>query len=677
MLSNKVKPLPVRVRPAPFETLESFERRLREANGYRIYGWTTVVNGILRAQRSPDRESLLETLGSLQLGHFERDRRRANAQADEEVRAALLSGRFDCKLCARGETVPQIPHDGPRVCRRHLRWIGPGVVPEGQVSVDAGTLRADRRYQRLRQAGQLDAFSFAEVLACVDAWADTSGRAVASSLKFQVAVALAPSLPKIRPESDLEGAHEALEQTVESVVICRNSNVLVDALWTLLRANYYATLDVGADGKMVGHSTSWNGLSSSFYPRMRHLQLTQMVRSKRNHDRFAHADRLDWDSEYVCAMGHPFRSNGRRIAGSKASAGCGFCGRKRPTFETSLASTHPHLAAEWAPENGKVRPEDVFAGSRKPRYWRCGAGHAYLLTPNARMGGINCGFCSNRRVDETNSLRTTHPDIASELNDALNKGRTADNVVAGSARKMAWTCPSQHDYWSTPEARTRGANCPICTHNLVHTTKCLAASNPEVAALWHESLNGETTPCDVFPLSTRKAWWRCENGCVYEGTIAARVKGSRCRFCAGRAVDRSNCMRVRRPDLAAEFDTEKNQRTPDNLAAGTRRALWWRCRPHGHEWRATGATRVANNSGCPVCVNKKVKIGVNDMATTRPDLAAELHGSRNGEITSRDVVAGTSKSLWWQCRQCKGEWKATGDSRANKGRGCRRCRRMR
>ncbi|WP_374113632.1 zinc-ribbon domain-containing protein [Microbacterium sp. zg.Y909] len=63
------------------------------------------------------------------------------------------------------------------------------------------------------------------------------------------------------------------------------------------------------------------------------------------------------------------------------------------------------------------------------------------------------------------------------------------------------------------------------------------------------------------------------------------------------------------------------------------------------------------------------------MATTHPRLAAEFHMTRNGGLTPTDVVAGTSKRLWWKCA-CGNEWPATGDSRANKGRSCGRCKRL-
>ena len=35
------------------------------------------------------------------------------------------------------------------------------------------------------------------------------------------------------------------------------------------------------------------------------------------------------------------------------------------------------------------------------------------------------------------------------------------------------------------------------------------------------------------------------------------------------------------------------------------------------------------------------------LAETHPDLAAQWHPTKNGELTPYDVTAGTDKSVWW------------------------------
>ncbi|MFJ4174708.1 zinc-ribbon domain-containing protein [Microbacterium sp. NPDC089696] len=670
MLRDAVVSLPERIRPVAHETPASFERRLSVANGYTERAWNVAINDALRAAAPADRVSVLEMFGGLRPGHFAREERRGGT-------FEVIGQRYACVLCAHGEHAEQTSHDGPRVCGQHMRWTGPDTSPDDQYPVDVDVLRADRAYRRLRKAGFIDAARLSELLACVDAWTAAAVRPMDPAQRFYVAVALAQSLPKVWATPVVEDRYALLVALVERTVDCRSSAVLVDALWLLLRAERYAGLIVGSDGKMAGHEDLHTHLTTSFYPRTRHLQVTQMVRPDGIGDRFTHAERWDRENDYVCVAGHPFTSTGRRLRASKASGGCGICARKKASPDTSLAATHELLCSEWDHEkNGDISPEDVLAGSGVKRFWVCAAmGHSFEVSPNARTtSGVGCGYCANLLVDETNSLRATHPDIAAEVNEALSGGRTADNVVAGSEYTMTFTCSLGHDYETTPANRTRGSQCLVCAHQVVHLSTCLATVAPDVAAMWHETLNGDLTPWDVFPGSMAKAWWKCPNGCDYDGAIVKRVEGVGCRYCSNRAVSERNCMRVTRPDLAAEFHPWKNnERTPDNVVAGTAHKLWWLCIPHGHDWEVSGGNRVRQGTGCPYCSGKKVWVGFNDMATTRPDMAADFSRTRNGDLTPQNVVAGTGKRLWWECQTCGHEWPSTGDSRANSKRGCKEC----
>lgn len=61
----------------------------------------------------------------------------------------------------------------------------------------------------------------------------------------------------------------------------------------------------------------------------------------------------------------------------------------------------------------------------------------------------------------------------------------------------------------------------------------------------------------------------------------------------------------------------------------------------------------------------------NDLATTRPDLAAQWHPAHNSALTPQQVTAGSGKKAWWTCPKGH-EWVATIADRA-KGRDCPVC----
>ena len=42
------------------------------------------------------------------------------------------------------------------------------------------------------------------------------------------------------------------------------------------------------------------------------------------------------------------------------------------------------------------------------------------------------------------------------------------------------------------------------------------------------------------------------------------------------------------------------------------------------------------------------KAGVNDLATKRPDLAAEWHPAKNGDLEPSAILAGSHRKFWWR-----------------------------
>lgn len=106
--------------------------------------------------------------------------------------------------------------------------------------------------------------------------------------------------------------------------------------------------------------------------------------------------------------------------------------------------------------------------------------------------------------------------------------------------------------------------------------------------------------------------------------------------------------------------------------AGANTRLTIRCRTCGYTWDAFPAT-VLRSCSCPCCTNRVAVEGVNDLAITHPQIAAEWNHGRNGELEPTDVVAGSSKRVWWKCRDGH-EWQAVVYRRKAGGGNCPICR---
>ncbi len=131
------------------------------------------------------------------------------------------------------------------------------------------------------------------------------------------------------------------------------------------------------------------------------------------------------------------------------------------------------------------------------------------------------------------------------------------------------------------------------------------------------------------------------------------------------------CTEHNRQALLRQWHPIKNEPlTPKQITYGSRRKIWWRCE-RGHEWQAIVYTRTTSGAGCPVCAGKKTCPGENDLASRRPELAAQWHPVKNGGVTPADVLPGSHRMAWWICGKGH-DWQAMVKSRVS-GAGCPVC----
>lgn len=135
-------------------------------------------------------------------------------------------------------------------------------------------------------------------------------------------------------------------------------------------------------------------------------------------------------------------------------------------------------------------------------------------------------------------------------------------------------------------------------------------------------------------------------------------------------IDKEKSLAYRFPELAKEWHPTKNgDLTPFDVTFGTGRKVWWigTC---GHEWEAIIKERV-RGYGCPICAGKRVYIGVNDLESNHPNIAAEWDYTRNHPLLPSSVTTKSHKQVWWACSNGH-SYKSSVDNRT-RGRGCPYC----
>ena len=88
--------------------------------------------------------------------------------------------------------------------------------------------------------------------------------------------------------------------------------------------------------------------------------------------------------------------------------------------------------------------------------------------------------------------------------------------------------------------------------------------------------------------------------------------------------------------------------TPDAVNEKSTKNVWWKCRTCGYEWKAVVKARVKGGMR-PVCAERAVLQGYNDLGTTDPHLLSEWDYEKNSKWTPSNVSRNSMKVVWWKC----------------------------
>lgn len=341
-------------------------------------------------------------------------------------------------------------------------------------------------------------------------------------------------------------------------------------------------------------------------------------------------------------------------------------------MSNSLAAMRPELVREWSDKNLPLTPDKITYGSNKIVWWKAACGHEWQTSVKARSKGENCPICSGARVIAgINDLVTLKPELAQEWSDK-NEIKPTEVSVA-SHKKVIWRCSLGHEWEASVKSRTvNGTGCPYCSHNKVlEGFNDLTSQMPEIAAEWSEK-NYPLLPTMVTPFANRKVWWKCSKGHEWHTLISTRSGGSKCPYCSGIILMKGfNDFATTQPQLAEEWSDRNLPLTPDMINEKSRKNLWWKCKTCGNEWKSVVYARI-KGTVCPVCADRAVLVGYNDLETTDAHLLDEWDYEKNKDITPAAVSRNSMKSVWWKC-SLGHSWKAKIYERTVEEKGCPIC----
>lgn len=236
-----------------------------------------------------------------------------------------------------------------------------------------------------------------------------------------------------------------------------------------------------------------------------------------------------------------------------------------------------------------------------------------------------------------------------------NKDIDIKTILTGSPKKVWWICSYCGNKWQTTiyNRTINGTGCTKCYNskriNFIKNSN-LVITNPDIALDWHPTKNGKLEP-EMFTKDSRyMAWWKCH---ICGNELEKQIKNySGCKNCKKHALLDKKNLSITHPQLLLEWDYDNNKAIkPTDVLASSQQKVWWQCSKCGYKWQAKISNRAVLNRGCPCCANKIVVTGINDLATTHPEIAKEWHPTKNGDLMPQNVVHGTGKKVWWLCPQ--------------------------
>lgn len=344
--------------------------------------------------------------------------------------------------------------------------------------------------------------------------------------------------------------------------------------------------------------------------------------------------------------------------------GCPICSGKRVVAGfNDLATTNPELLEEWDYEKNNIlhlTPEQVSKGSAKKVWWKCSYNHgSYFSAICNRTIGQGCPKCGRIKTAEhkatprigINDLAGLRPDLLKEWDYEKNIV-LPQKVTVNSSKQYYWKCKENHSWKASPNTRNRGHGCPYCAGLLpIIGINDLSTICPDLAKEWDYSKN-KTRPEEYLPMSSKKVWWICPLGHSYDARISDRKKGNGCPYCsnpAKRVLVGFNDLATTNPEMAAEWDYERNKKTPQEVTKGNNTSVFWKC-PLGHSYRQQINVRTGQGCGCPYCSNppKQVLSGFNDLAYKYPELLSRWDYEKNKK-RPEEILPGSRYNAWWKC----------------------------
>lgn len=326
----------------------------------------------------------------------------------------------------------------------------------------------------------------------------------------------------------------------------------------------------------------------------------------------------------------------------------------------------------------------------------CEHGHEFKSKPDRlknliERNDIDCPVCL--KLEDPDLIRN-HSEIMRDWDYERNKNLISDktdktidinSLRVGSNFRVWWKCHTCGHKWATSISnRSSGKGCPKCARGVISAklkanfaNKTPLSDKPDVSQYWCYYKNSDI-PSQISYNSPSKRWFWCPaHRHVHLRNVRSFVKSSskgcvyRCPECR---VEKIGSLKSILALMEDRFSLHSNVEDVDVIPTDSNRMLDWKCltcnQVFDHSvWQMKNLLDNGHiEDACPYCSFRILKVGVNDFATTQPELASTLINA----ASSHTFMENDSTKRTWVCEVCGSTYVTTPAQRVN-GVGCKTC----
>lgn len=372
-----------------------------------------------------------------------------------------------------------------------------------------------------------------------------------------------------------------------------------------------------------------------------------------------------------CSKGHLWKAS---VNNRNQGRGCPYCSNKAVGVENNLLLKMPEIAAQWLhSKNGGLNPSDVTPGSRKRVWWKCYYGHEWESTVmNRTSSHSGCPVCS----PQTSKLELRiYTEVKSIFPKTLRRQKIAGKECDVFIPELNLGIEIDGGYWHKNKLEKDREKNKAFINAGIEVLRLREAGLPMIDST-DISFQQKDDSVQILRNLLKNILLRtisddslkAVTDYLVEGVLKADGAYQDLIAATSNPVE-GNSLLEKSPEIAAEWNYEKNlSLMPQMISNGSSQLIWWKC-TQGHEWRTTVATRTSGSS-CPYCSGRRAS-PTGNLLLSNPKVAAEWNYPRNEPLKPENVRPSSGKTVWWVCSNGH-DWSAPVDRR-NKGSGCPYC----